>query len=199
MFSKGIETIFNKIYYLIKLSLYFWGLSFMGILVLGVTPAMMAIMEAHTEANWDFGQIKWKTTFVHFKQHVKQGNQLFLLYAAFFLIIGYNLFIALQTKGLIFLMLDFLLIFILFILLLSFMINLAVLTSFEITLVNSLKLSMIQFFTNTKECFMLVFGLVITSLVTYKFPGLILFVSTGLLAVVISTSTKRMFESILMD
>ncbi|MGX7393534.1 DUF624 domain-containing protein [Carnobacterium mobile] len=199
MFSKGIETIFNKIYYLIKLSLYFWGLSFMGLLVLGVTPAMMAIMEAHTEANWDFGQIKWKTTFAHFKQHVKQGNQLFLLYAAFFLIIGYNLFIALQTKGLIFLMLDFLLIFILFILVLSFMINLAVLTSFEITLVNSLKLSMIQFFTNTKECFMLVFGLVITSLVTYKFPGLILFVSTGLLAVVISTSTKRMFESILMD
>lgn len=199
MISKGIETAFNKVYYLIKLSLYFWGLSFIGLLIFGITPAMMAIVEEHSEANWDFNQIKWKNLFVKFKQNFKQGNQLFFLYLMVFLIVGYNLFIALQTKGLLFLVLDFTLIFVLFILVLSFIINLSVLISFEITLINSLKLSVIQFFTNTKECFLLIFGVIIVSVITYKFPGLILFISTGLLAGVISTSTKRMFQTILVD
>lgn len=186
-------------YYLIKLSLYFWGLSFIGLLIFGITPAMMAIGEEHSEANWDFNQIKWKNLFEKFKQNFKQGNQLFFFYLLFFLIVGYNLFIALQTKGLLFLVLDFTLIFVLFILVLSFLINLSVLISFEITLINSLKLSVIQFFTNTKECFLLIFGVIIVSVITYKFPGLILFISTGLLAGIISTSTKRMFQNILVD
>lgn len=192
--SKGIETAFNKVYYLIKLSLYFWGLSFIGLLVFGITPAIMTIVEEHNEANWDFSQLKWKQLFEKFKQHFKQGNQLFLLYLLLFLVVGYNLFIALQTKGLLFLVLDFTLIFVLFILVLSFMIHLAVLVAFEITLINALKLAGIQFFTNTKECFLLIFGTVIIGLLTYKFPGLILFISIGLLASVISTSTNRMFQ-----
>ncbi|ALV21416.1 DUF624 domain-containing protein [Carnobacterium antarcticum] len=199
MISKGIETTFNKVYYLIKLSLYFWGLSFIGLVIFGVTPAMMTIVEEHDEANWDFNQIKWKNLFEKFKQNFKQGNQLLLFYLMVVLIIGYNLFIALQTKGLLFLVLDFVLIFVLFILILSFIINLAVLTFFEVTLIDSLKLSVIQFFTKTKECFLLIFGLIIVSVITYKFPGLILFISTGLLAGVISTSTKRMFQNILVD
>lgn len=199
MISKGIETGFNKLYYLIKLSLYFWGLTFIGLIIFGFTPAMMAIIEEHSEANWDYDQIKLKHIFENFKQYFNKGNKVFLIYLMIFLIIGYSLFIALQTNGLLFLVLDFTLIFILFMLILSFTINLAVLTLFEISIVNSLKLSIIQFFIHTKECFLLIFGLVILSLITYKIPGLILFVSIGLLAGIISISTERMFQNMLID
>ncbi|MEG0268051.1 MAG: hypothetical protein RR649_04710, partial [Carnobacterium sp.] len=96
-------------------------------------------------------------------------------------------------------MLDFILIFVLFLLTLSFLINLAIVLTFDISVVNSMKLALIQFFANTKECFLLIFGLVMVSIVTIKFPGLILFITTGFLAIVISTSTNRMFKAILMD
>ncbi|MEG0496635.1 MAG: DUF624 domain-containing protein [Carnobacterium sp.] len=199
MISKGIETAFHKVYYLIKLSLYFWGLSFIGLLIFGVTPAMMASVEAHNRANWDYDQLKWSNLFNNFKEYFKQGNQLFLVYSSIFLVLGYNLYLSLQPKGFLFLMLDFILIFVLFLLTLSFLINLAIVLTFDISVVNSMKLALIQFFANTKECFLLIFGLVMVSIVTIKFPGLILFITTGFLAIVISTSTNRMFKAILMD
>ena len=199
MISKGIETAFHKVYYLIKLSLYFWGLSFIGLLVFGVTPAMMASIEAHNEANWDYDQLKWRTLFSSFKEYFKQGNQLFLIYLSVALVLGYNLYLSLQPKGFVFLMLDFILIFVLFLLVLSFLINIAIALTFDVSVVNSMKLASIQFFTHTKECFLLIFGLVMVSILTVKFPGLIVFISTGFLAIVISTSTKRMFKTILLD
>lgn len=199
MVSKGIETAFHKVYYLIKLSLYFWGLSFIGLLIFGVTPAMMASIEAHNQANWEYDEIKWKNLFANFKQQFKQGNQVFLIYLTLALILGYNLYLSLQPKSLLFLMLDFILIFVLFLVILSFLINIAIVTTYDITVFNSIKLATIQFFTNTKECFLLIFGLVMIGLVTYKFPGLILFISTGFLAIAISTSTNRMFKTILLD
>lgn len=194
MISKGVETAFNKVYYLIKLSLYFWGMSFIGLVIFGITPALLALIECHEEAEWDYSLVTWKKLFTLYKQHFKRGNQLFLLYVGFFLVLGYNLFLSVQTNGVLFLMIDFLLLFVLFLLLVSFFINLAILTNYEISLMNSLKLALIQFFTNTKECFILVFGLILMSVLTYKFPGLFLFITMGLLASVVSTSTKKMFQ-----
>ena len=199
MISKGIETAFHKVYYLIKLSLYFWGLSFIGLLLFGITPAMMASIEAHNDANWDYDQLKWSTLFSHFKEYFKKGNQVFFIYFSVLLILGYNLYLSLQPKGLFFLVLDFILIFVLFLLTLSFLINIAIVLTFDISVVNSMKLALIQFFTHTKECFLLIFGIVMVSIITIKFPGLILFISTGFLAIVISTSTKRLFKTILVD
>ena len=86
MIAKGLETGFNRVYYLIKLSLYFWGLSLSGLIVFGFVPALLTLTETHQEAAWNYKELTWKKSWALFKAYIIRGNQMMLIFWKYYFI-----------------------------------------------------------------------------------------------------------------
>ena len=196
MLGNMFENVFNRCFVLIKLNLYFWVLTVVGLVVTGVGPALMTINELFTEYQWEHSEMTIKRTLQLFKRNWKVGNQLFLLFFASGLIISYNLFLAVQMQGLLFLVLDFFLIFILLAVFLSYNYALALNSRFEMAFFDLVKLALMTFFANFFMVLKSLGGLAVVLFLTYKFPGLILFGAVALVQIVIIFVAKNWFDQV---
>lgn len=194
MLGSMFENVFNRCFVLIKLNLFFWLMTVMGLVVTGVGPALMTINELFTEHQWDHTKMTFKSMIQLFKKNWKRGNQLFYLFFASGAIIGYNLFLAVQMQGIVFLVLDFFLIFAVMVVLLSYNYALALNSRFEMDFLDLIKLAFITFFANFFMVLKSLGGLALVLLLTYKFPGLILFATIALVQIVIVFVAKNWLE-----
>lgn len=194
MIAKGLETGFNRVYYLIKLSLYFWGLSLSGLIVFGFVPALLTLTEIHQEAAWNYKELTWKKSWALFKAYIIRGNQMMLIFGSTILFLLLNLYLSVQTQGFIFVVIDFLIIAVLFLIINVFILSILITVTYEINLSNTLKLAFITFFTSLKECLVAGIYLVVIWTITYRYPGLILFISVGLSVAVVNQVTTKIFN-----
>lgn len=196
MVESGLTGLFHRVYYLMKLSLYFWGAALTGLVIFGVTPALMAMIDMHKEAQWDYQEIYWKESWTSYKSYFKTGLMLLFFFGGLGLLLTWNLFLSVQFRGLLFLIIDFMLVVFLMLTVISYVICTALFTTFDISFWNAVKLAFLQVFVSPKDSFAVTFGVVVIGLITYKFPGLILFLSVGGLVVLVQNSTQKMIQKL---
>ncbi|WP_412989145.1 YesL family protein [Pediococcus siamensis] len=175
MISLGLQKIFIRSYVLIKLSLLFWLYAFAGGLLLGIGPALLTIADLYKQHHWHYERIKVREGWQLFKHNFKRGNLYFYLFVATMTGLSYNLYLSVQSRGLVFILTDFIIIFGLLIVLSMFHFGIWLTANYELSFQALIKLAFIQFFNNFWEVIKLLAGLGAIFLLTYKFPGLILF------------------------
>lgn len=196
MVEKGLTDLFNRIYYLIKLSFFFWGLTLLGLFIVGIIPAWMSLIEAHREAQWKSSEVYWNKCWDRFKSYIRPGFSLLVLFGMLLTIIFWNLFVSVQINGLIFLIIDFLLFFLGVVCMLTLLIFSGLFVAYEISFWNAIKLSFLQIFIAPKDIFAIVFGIGLLTFLTYQFPGLLIFLSFGMGITIVETSTRKMMRKI---
>ncbi len=175
MINTGVQKVLTHAYVLIKLSLYFWCYAFCGLIIFGFGPALMAIAEVFNHAHWDYQNVKFKEGLKVFRARLKIANIYGYIYLIVFALLSYNLYLSVQTKGLLFLVIDFIIIFAIFLAFCMFNFGILIYAKYSCSLVDLFKLSFIQFFNNSLDVLKLLIGFVIIFIITYKLPGLILF------------------------
>lgn len=183
MMGNLVTDIFERIYVLMKLSLMFWSMTFLGGVVLGAGPAFLMVTELFAEHKWSYQDMEWMNMLKMFKQYFKRGNLLFYLFLILFLFVGYNLYLAVQIQGLLFLVIDFFLAVLLVFLVVTYIYSLILNAEFDISLKNLIKLSAVSLFANFMAIFRAVILLVVMGMITNRFKGLILFITPGLFAI----------------
>lgn len=175
MINTGVQKVLTHAYVLIKLSIFFWCYAFLGLLILGIGPAFMVIAEIFNHSQWDYEKIKFREGLKLFRDRFGMGNAYGYSYLLVFILLGYNLYLSVQTKGLLFLVIDFIIIFVLFLSLSMFNFGILLYAKYSCTLIDLFKLSFVQFFNNAMDVLKLLIGYIIILVITYKLPGLILF------------------------
>src|SRR5699024_30181 len=131
-----------------------------------------------------------------FKQSFKRGNLLFGLFLVVVLLLGYNLYLSVQIKGILFLVIDFVLIFALLYAYETYQYSLILDSEYEISLPNLLKLSFVSSFSSFPAFLKLLIGGGIIFWITWNYKGLILFGLIGLLTVWNGLVTKQWREKL---
>lgn len=191
MLGKTLETVFIKTWVIVKLNLIFWGLSLAGLLVGGIGPALQTVNDLFIAHEFNYKEITFKESWQRFKVNFVRGNLLFyswlLLSAAF----AYNLFLSVQIQGIVFLMIDFLLVFGLIYGVVTFQYTLLLNSVYEITFFNLVKLAFISALANFMNLVKLIVGIAVILVLTWKFKGLILFGTIALIQVWSFYGTKN--------
>lgn len=196
MIESGITEGINKFFYLLKLSVYFWGISLVGGLFFGMGPAFLSIMTLYREDGWDYKEITLKRSFSLFKANFAIGNQLFYAYALVIGILFLSLYTSSQLTGVIFLMIDFMLAVLLVIMVVSWFFANALLSVFDISLKNVMKLATILFFKEFKGSVSIVIVIVLLAIVALKMPAMIFFAGAGSLAFFLSRLGQKLDNSL---
>lgn len=196
MVGKALETLFIKVWVIVKLNLFFWLFSCCGLLVAGFGPALKTVNELFISYEFNYKEITLKEGWSDFKQNFSRGNILFygtiLLLAA----LAYNLFLSVQIQGLAFLMIDFLLVFAMLYAIVTFQYTLLLDSYYEIGLKNLLKLAFISTLANFTNFLKLALGLCMILFITWKFKGLILFGTFSMIQIWSFAATKSWRQTI---
>ena len=182
MIEKGLVEGMNKIYFLLKLSLYFWGVALMGGIILGIGPALITAIEMIGETDWEHKEISFHKMRTLFKENFKRGNQIFYSFGFICLFLFLSLYTSSQMTGMLFLVIDFLLVVLLIIVGISGLFSYSVVSAYDISFKNLIKLSLILFFKEGKGSVSIVIFVILLTAVGFKFPAIAFFMGSGLLA-----------------
>ncbi len=191
MESSGIQRLFYVIWTIIKLNLYFVVFTLMGGIIFGFGPAFQTMNDLITAYGIDYQKITFKGFFEGWKKNFKRGNIHFLIYAALAFVLGYNFFLSAQLKGIVWLLIDFLLVFTLILMTVFWLYVVQYETLYEISTFNLFKLSFISLFLSFGAFFKVLFGLVSIILVTWYLKGLLLFATFSLTLIWAGYATKE--------
>lgn len=193
MIASFLTTFFNRFYVVLRLNLYFWLLTIMGGGIFGIGPAFLTIVKLFLTFRWEYQELTWKNVFSTFKSSYKRGNFFFCGFLLLGVILSYNLYFSLQINHLLFLVIDFLLIFALFLMVISFLFTLFIESQYEATMKNVWKLSFLLFFMDFWTLIQLGVLLIGISIITFYNPALILFGSISLFIILASFISKKVF------
>ncbi len=193
MIASFLTTFFNRFYVVLRLNLYFWLLTIMGGGIFGIGPAFLTIVKLFLTFRWEYQELTWKNVFSTFKSSYKRGNFFFCGFLLLGVILSYNLYFSLQINHLLFLVIDFLLIFALFLMVISFLFTLFIESQYEATMKNVWKLSFLLFFMDFWTLIQLGVLLIGVSIITFYNPALILFGSISLFIILASFISKKVF------
>lgn len=196
MVGKALETLFIKIWVIVKLNLFFWLFSCCGLLVAGVGPALKTVNDLFVTHEFNYKDITLKEGWERFKQNFIRGNILFYGVVVLLSFLAYNLFLSVQIQGLLFLAIDFLLVFAMIYGLVTFQYALLLDSSYEIELKNLLKLAFISTLSNFTNLLKIAIGIGVILFITWKFKGLILFGTFSMIQLWSFTATKSWRETI---
>ncbi|MGM0216268.1 YesL family protein [Enterococcus sp. AZ109] len=190
MASSGIQRLFYVVWTIIKLNLYFLLFSFMGGLVFGIGPAFQTMSDLLTEYGINYQEVTFKNFLAGWKANFKRGNLHFGLFAVLTFVLAYNLYLAAQIQGLLWLIIAFLLFFVLLMVLVLFLYTTLYETSYEISTLNLLKLAFISVFLNFGVFLKVLFGVASILAITWYCKGLIVFAAFSLLVIWSGYATK---------
>ncbi|PCS01032.1 DUF624 domain-containing protein [Lactococcus fujiensis] len=191
MVGRALEILFTRVWTVVKLTLIFWLLSICGGFIFGIGPALKVITEQYMAHGFDWKSISWKESFKMFKADFWKANALFLITLFFFLLLSYSLFLSVQIKGLIFFIIDFMLIFAIFILFVAYEYALIIGSQYRIELINLVKMSIISCFSSFSTFWKMTIGSFCILVLTWQFKGLILFGIVGLMQIYNAHVTKK--------
>ncbi|WP_430607217.1 hypothetical protein IGJ55_000361 [Enterococcus sp. AZ170] len=196
MVGKALETLFIKIWVIIKLNLFFWLFSCCGLLVAGIGPALKTVNELFVSHEFEYKDSTLKEGWDCFKRNFIRGNVLFYGAVLLLVTLAYNLFLSVQIQGLAFLMIDFLLVYAMVYAVVTFQYTLLLDSYYEIGLKNLLKLAFISTLSNFTNLLKIALGLCLILFITWKFKGLILFGTFSMIQIWSFTATKSWRQTI---
>lgn len=190
MESTGIQRLFYIIWAIVKLNLYILAFTLAGAVVLGAGPAFQSANDILVESGMDYQKITFSGMWERFKSNFKRGNILFWIYAVVFFVLGYNLYLASQIKGLLWFVLSFVLAFAVILLMVIYLYVVQYETVYDISIGNLIKLAFISVFLNFGTFLKVLFGLASILVVTWFFKGLLLVATFSLFLVWSGYATK---------
>lgn len=196
MLGKVLEELFIRIWVIIKLTLYFWIYTFAGGIIFGLGAAWKTVNELFYLYGFEYKEITIKRGWNIYKRNFLRGNLLFSLFLSGTALLSYNLYLSVQIKGLIFLAIDFILLFALLCLFTTYQYSMILDSEYTISVPNLLKLSFISVFSSFSSFLKIIIGSGIILGVTWQFKGLILFGVIGLLTVWNGTMTTHWREEL---
>lgn len=196
MLGKVLEELFIRIWVVIKLTLYFWIYTFAGGIIFGLGAAWKTVNELFYLYGFEYKEITIKRGWNIYKRNFLRGNLLFSLFLSGTALLSYNLYLSVQIKGLIFLAIDFILLFALLCLFATYQCSMILDSEYTISVPNLLKLSFISVFSSFSSFLKIIIGSGIILGVTWQFKGLILFGVIGLLTVWNGTMTTHWREEL---
>lgn len=196
MVGKALETLFIKIWVIVKLNLFFWLFSCCGLVVVGVGPALKTMNDLFISHEFNYKDITLKEGWKRFKENLVRGNILFYGVLALVGLLTYNLYLSVQIQGLLFLAIDFLLVFAVIYGLVTFQYALILDSSYEISLKNLVKLAFISTLSNFTNLLKIAIGIGVILFITWKFKGLILFGTFSMIQLWSFTATRSWRETI---
>lgn len=196
MVGKALETLFIKIWVIIKLNLFFWFFSCCGLIIAGVGPALKVVNELFSAHGYQYKDLTLKEGWGSFKQNFVRGNGLFYGFLGFLALLSYNLYLSVQIAGLLFLMIDFLLVCGMVYGLVVFQYTLLLDSYYAISVKNLLKLAMISTLSNFTTLLKIAVGMGLIFFVTWKFKGLLLFGTFSMIQLWSFSATKNWRQTI---
>lgn len=196
MLGQQMQVVFNRVFVMMIINVYFLIYSLAGLIIFGIGPAFRAVSELYLDGGDDFRKYSFKRGFGYFKKYFVQANIHALSMILILGFLAYNFYLALQIKFGWMIVVEFLII-AAFILIYGIGIfTWLALTRFDISYKNALKLSVMQFFSNFGRLLLFVglnIGLIFA---TAKWPGLILFLSFGIFVVLNTWISKDWFTKV---
>jgi uncharacterized membrane protein YesL len=179
--SGGLVQAFRLIWGIIKLNLFFVLFTLMGGIVFGIGPAFQTISDLIEANGLSYEDQTMKQAFSRWKQNFWRANARFYLFFTLQAIVLYNLYLSSQIQGLLWLMIDFLLVVVSGLLLLLYLYSLLFESSYETSLLNTIKLAFISLFLSFGTFAKIIFGMASIVLLTWSMKGLFLFGTFSLL------------------
>lgn len=168
----------------------------MGIVIFGFGPAFISTSELYVEHKWNYEDYKFYDLHRVFRSNFSYGNKLFYIFASAIFFVVYNLYLSFQFKNSFIVILQFLIVFALILLIITYLYAVVIKSYFEINLIDLLKLSFVSFFGNIIQ--LVRFGISIIAIYfIYRLnPGLLIFGIFSLLIVVSVESLSSWIEII---
>jgi len=196
MIEEKVKSGIDKFYFFMKLSGYFWLVALCGGIILGIGPAWFAIVDKCLQAGWEHRDIRFRCAWHDLKKFFKYGNIISVGYLLLSLFIFFSLVTSSQLSGIVFLMIDFILAALLLLLFYSFLLVPVTFGYFDISLGNTVKLSLILFFYQWKStgAWLLFCGMMVW--LNIKMPAFILFISSGASAMFMAKFGERLLTEL---
>ena len=174
MIGTFVETLFIRVYTLLKLNLIFVICTGIGGLILGIGPAVLVVTKLFFEAGWHPELITYQKTKEVFKVSFKRGNFLFYGYGVVFGMLTYNLYLALQLMYTWAFVLSFILIFVSVCCIINYVYAILLESKYEMALKHLIKLAFILFFIKGKITLVLIFWTALVGGLHFYYPVLTL-------------------------
>ena len=168
MESTGIQRLFYLSWTVIKLNLLFVLFSLAGGIIFGVGPALQMMTDFILEEGMNYQAITVKRAFESWKAHFKRSNCYFLLFLFTLGFVFYNIYLAVQFTGIMWLIITFILFFVSLILVIFYIYMLLYEGSYFISTIDLMKLSFISIFLNLGVFFKVLFGVISIVALTWK-------------------------------
>ncbi len=196
MLGSGLEKGFNICWLIVKLNLFFHLFSLLGGIVFGIGPSIQMVSDLFQESHFDTKEITFKRAFELWKGHFVRSNGQFLLFVSLFGILVYNLYISVQLVGLVWLMIDFLLIAAVLFIYVAYQYIISYETSYDMPFFQVIKLACISVFFGFGTFWKLLLGVVTIGFITWQMKGLIVFATISLLIMWSVIATKKIRETV---
>lgn len=191
MESTGIQRLFYLSWTVIKLNLLFVLFSLAGGIIFGVGPALQMMTDFILEEGMNYQAITVKRAFESWKAHFTRSNCYFLLFLFTLGFVFYNIYLAVQFTGIMWLIITFILFFVSLILVIFYIYMLLYEGSYFISTIDLMKLSFISIFLNLGVFFKVLFGVISIVALTWKMKGLLLFASFALIMMWCAYVTRK--------
>lgn len=196
MISSGLDKGFSMIWAIVKLNLMFVALTLLGGVVLGIGPAFQTISDLIQQNELDYRESTWRAGLERWKANFVKSNSHFYLFLALLGIVSYNFYLSTGIQGLLWLIIDFVLIFVGLLLFVYYLYMVINESTYELSLTNLLKLSFVSIFLNFGVFLKIIIGLVGIVLFTLSMKGLLLFGSFSLVILWASFASRKNREMI---
>lgn len=178
-----LTTFFQRCYVLLKINMFFLLFSVLGGIVLGVGPSLRMAFSLFSLYRWNVADYQMKAAKKLFYQNFWETNRVTLIHFGICFLLGINLWLAIQLKGLLFLAISFLLILLLLVCLFLFPIYLYLTLFLKEHRSIMLKISGYILFTEGKQWLVHSLGLILLTLLFMKIPAIGFFWGMGSLIV----------------
>lgn len=192
-----LNKLFKLIYNVLKLNALFILLSISGLIVFGVGPAILSVIEVHRFYIQKNRRLSIKQIYQeHFLKQLKDGNILFYSWFLGLLVFGYNLYLGLQIQHIFVIFVVLFLVFILLFWLVFFYYLFEIKAKYEINIVDNYKLAFYSFTYALSPVVKLIILTVLVWLISYYYKGWLLFLTFGILFVFSHKILRPILEEI---
>ena len=183
MVEKRLTSLFHLVYYILKLNFFFSIFTLLGFVIFGFGPSLMALISVHKEANFQYTLVSFRRYFESFKENYRFSMQLTLFYGAGFLLLYYSLFISTQMRGILYLMINFLLIALLLFFVVAYFNAMILYQNYDVKFLDLVKLSFILIFLVPKKTLGIVSLSALPIVVSVIYPAFIFFLFSTVVVV----------------
>ena len=156
-------------------------------------------MDVIGEVDWDHKELSFAKMKPLFRENFKRGNQLMYSSLSILIFLFLSLYTASQMTGMLFLMIDFLLVVLLIMISVASLMGFVVSSRYEISLNNLIKLSLILLFKEIKASLAIVVLLVVLIVMTIKLPAITFFVGSGIMAYFLNNLGEKIEKSLVLE